>query len=160
MQYNKITQFYLLWFFFHGPEARVSYILGTPFTKWKIYKRKVLVCQVPIVSYLLEFLAQFQYSINICWIDESEDKLFNFPAYSYPFFLNTPIAVTVYSGTCIDCHPFTMANGMCNWWVQGKFVQVFLCPRNIDWGHGDKTWRLHETVFTIWSGWYYVGYFL
>lgn len=136
----------------------MSYILGAPFTKWKIYNRKVLVCQVPIVSYLLEFLAQFQYSINICWIDESEDKLFNFPAYSYPFFLNTPIAVTVYSGTCIDCHPFAMANGMCNWWVQGKFVQVFLCPRNIDWGmeikHGDfmklcSSFDLGDTMWAI-----------
>ena len=75
MQQNSSILFTVILFFMDQRQECHIYV-GTPFTKWKVYNRKVLVCQVPIVFYLLEFLAHFQYSINICWIDESEDKLF------------------------------------------------------------------------------------
>lgn len=126
-----------------------SYILGTPFTKCKIYKRKGSCLQVSALSYFLEFLAHFQYLINICWIDESEDKLFNFPAYSYPFFLNyAPIALTVCTvepvlaatlspwltgcitdGTRINLANYFFALEIWNWdmetsWKRGDFMKL------------------------------------
>lgn len=115
----------------------MPYIFEAPFTKWQIYKRRVLVCQVPVVSHFSEFLAHCQFSINSCWTNESKDKLFIFLAYSHPFFWNyARLALAEYMAEpvfqpfprwLIECIPER---------ARDKYGQLLPCLENMQLGHG------------------------